>query len=352
MSYLASHEKGRGRYIGAAGRGVERERDRRVRGRYRNQLDKDARARARLRRPSASRVGKELEECRRQYTGENSLQSACMSASELESGQSRGDVTRESEEIQRTRERVRRVIEECNIHGVRGYEGDKERMRGWGGEFAEREIEREAEVEELLVESAIDILAVSREIEEIEAEQERDDNVNQVDIEESERQIMKVQEIEERERDIDSIEEDILRLMRDRDRKTEREQRMDALLRSGMIENIERVLRQARRSDHLVSTGERGSGHRDYVDLIMTQAEEQYLLRELDYIESLFARQELGQIGQDLDIIERFVEQDIAEMEQEMRREQERDLEALEERDWEQEVVDKEIHEYLVQSRR
>lgn len=97
---------------------------------------------------------------------------------------------------------------------------------------------------------------------------------------------------------------------------------------------------------------EKGDLGRDYVDLIMTQAEEQYLLRELDYIESLFARQELGQIGQDLDIIERFVEQDIAEMEQEMRREQERDLQALDERDWEQEVIDAEIHEYLVQSRR
>ena len=353
MSYLASHEKGRGMYIGAAGQEVERERDRRYRGRYRNQLDKDARARARLRRQSASRVGRESEERRRQYTGENSLQSACTSANELESGQSRGDVTRESEEIQRNQERMRRVIEECNTNGVQGYEGDEERMRGWGGEFAVREIEREVEVEELLVERARDILAVSREIEEIEAEEERDASVNQVDIEEIERHITRDQEIEEREREIDSIEEDILRLMRVRDREREREQqRMDALLRLGMIENIETVIRQARRSDHLICTGARGSGHRESVDLIRTQAEEQYLLRELDYIESLFASQELGQIGQDLDMIERFVEQDIAEMEQEMQREQEREHQALDERDWEQEVIDKEIDEYLVQNRR
>lgn len=349
MSYLASYEKGRGRYISAAGQGVERERDRRYRGRYRNQPDKDAGTRARLRRQSASSVGRELEERRRQYTGENSLQSACTSANELESGQSRGDVTRESEDIQRNQECMRRVIEECNINGVQGYEGDEERMRGWGGEFAVREIER---VEELLVERARDILAVSREIEEIEAEQERDDNVNQVDIEEIERHITRDQEIEEREREIDRIEEDILRLMRerhrDRDRDRERkQQRMDALPRLGMIENIERVIR----SDHLISTGARGSGHRDYVDLIRTQAEEQYLLRELDYIESLFASQELGQIGQDLDMIERFVEQDIAELEQEMQREQEREHRALDERDWEQEVIDKEIHEYLLQNR-
>ena len=323
MSYLASYEKGRGRYIGAAGQGVERERDRRYRGRYRNQLDEDARARARLRRQSASSVSTDLEERRRQYTGENSLQSACTSANELESGQSRGDVTRESEEIQRNQECMRRVIEECNINGVQGYEGNEERMREWGGEFAVREIER---VEELLVERARDILAVSREIEEIEAEQERDDNVNQVDIEEIERHITRDQEIEEREREIDSIEEDILRLMRERHRDRERkQQRMDALPRLGMIENIERVFTQARRSDHLISTGARESRHRDYVDLIRTQAEEQYLLQELDYIESLFASQELGQIGQDLDMIERFVEQDIAEMEQEMQREQERE---------------------------
>ena len=77
----------------------------------------------------------------------------------------------------------------------------------------------------------------------------------------------------------------------------------------------------------------RGCGHGDYFDLIRIQAEEQ--------------SQKVGQIGQGLDMIVRYVKQDFVEREQEMQGEQETEHQALDGRDWEQEVIDTEILDYL-----
>lgn len=74
----------------------------------------------------------------------------------------------------------------------------------------------------------------------------------------------------------------------------------------------------------------------DQFDLINMQADEQC--------------QKLGQIGQGLDMIVRFIEEGVVKREQEMR-EQETEHEELYERDWGQKVIDKETLDYLAQNR-